>query len=33
MIKNFDESIEINHNPNWPYIPDHSYRILTIGGS
>ena len=33
MIKNFDESIEINHNPNWSYIPDHSYRILTIGGS
>ena len=33
MIKNFDESIEINHNPNWPYIPDHSYRILVIAGS
>ena len=23
----------INHNPNWPYIPDHPYRILIIGGS
>ena len=21
------------HNPNWPEIPDHSYRILTIRGS
>ena len=21
------------HNKNWPYIPDHPYRILTIGGS
>ena len=20
------------HNPNWPQIPDHTYRILTIGG-
>ena len=20
------------HNPNWPYIPDHPYRILIIGG-
>ena len=21
------------HNLNWPYLPDHSYRILIIGGS
>ena len=21
------------HNKKWPYIPDHSYRILIIGGS
>ena len=21
------------HNPNWPQIPDHLYRILVIGGS
>ena len=21
------------HNKNWPYIPDHPYRILKIGGS
>ena len=24
---------ERKHNPNWPYIPDHPYRILIIGGS
>ena len=24
---------KIKHNPNWPYIPDHPYRILIIGGS
>ena len=23
----------IEHNPNWPEIPDHPYRILIIGGS
>ena len=23
----------INHNPNWPYIPDHPYRILIVGSS
>ena len=22
-----------NHNEKWPYIPDHSYRILITGGS
>ena len=33
MMKNYYESVEINHNPNWPYIPDHLYRILNIGGS
>ena len=21
------------HNEEWPYIPDHSYRILIIGGT
>ena len=21
------------HNEKWPYIPDHPYRIITIGGS
>ena len=33
MMKNYDQSVEINHNPNWPYIPNHLYRILIIGGS
>ena len=31
---NFDEYTNenrINHNPNWPYIPDHPYRILVSG--
>ena len=32
-MKNYDQSVEINHNPNWPDIPDHPYRILIIGGS
>ena len=33
---NFDEYTNQNkgkHNPNYPYIPDHPYRILIIGGS
>ena len=32
---NFDDYVKENkteHNKNWPYIPDHPYRILTIGG-
>ena len=29
----YDQSVQINHNLNWPYIPDHPYRILIIGGS
>ena len=33
MMKNYDQSVEINHNLNWSYIPDHPYRILIIGGS
>ena len=33
MMKNYDESVEVNHNPNWPYIPDHPCRILIVGGS
>ena len=32
-MKNYDESVEINHNTNGPYIPDHPYKILIIGGS
>ena len=23
----------IEHNSKWPHIPDHPYRILTVGGS
>ena len=33
---NFDDysnENKINNNPNWPYIPDHPYRILIIRGS
>ena len=33
MMQNYDQPVEINHNLNWPYIPDHPYRILIIGGS
>ena len=32
MMKNYDESVEINHNLNWSYIPDHPCRILIISG-
>ena len=33
---NFDNYVNENKtklNKNWPYIPDHPYRILIIGGS
>ena len=33
---NFDDYVnenKIKHNKNWPYIPDHPYRILITGGS
>ena len=33
---NFDNYVNENkteHNKNWPYIPDHPYTILIIGGS
>ena len=33
MMKNYDQSIEIIHNKNWPYIPGHPNRIFIIGGS
>ena len=32
QIINFDEYVT-KHNNNWPYIPDHPYRILIIEGS
>ena len=30
MIKNYNISVQKNHNLNWPYITDHPYRILII---
>ena len=33
MMKSSDESVEINHNPNWSSVPENPYRILIIGGS
>ena len=33
---NFDDYTnenKIEHNSKWPYIPDHPYRILIVGGS
>ena len=33
---NFDDYVNENKtepNKNWPYVPDHPYRILIIGGS
>ena len=33
---NFDDHENENkteHNLKWPYIPDHSYKILIVGGS
>ena len=35
-MTNFDDVIKEEtkeHNPNWPEIPDHPYRILIIGSS
>ena len=29
-MKNYDQSVEINYNPNWS---DHPHRVLIIGGS
>ena len=31
MMKNYDKLLEINYNPNWPYIHYHPYRILIAG--
>ena len=33
VMKNHDQSVEINYNPNWLYIRDHPSRILIICGS
>ena len=32
MMKNHDQTVKIYHNPSWPYIPDHPFRMLIIGG-
>ena len=35
-MTNFDDYVyenKVKHNKNWPYIPDHPYRILIIGSS
>ena len=33
MMKYYDQSVKINHNTNYPYMPDHPYRTFIIGGS
>ena len=30
MMENYDQLVETDHNLNWPYIPDHPYRILIL---
>ena len=30
---NYANENRTEYNKNWPYIPDHPYRILIIGGS
>ena len=30
---NYTNENKTEHNPKWPYLPDHPYRILTAGGS
>ena len=35
-MMNFDNvtnESKTEHNPKWPYIPDHLYRTLIVGGS
>ena len=32
-IKNYDKSVEINHNSNWPYMLDHPFIKFIIVGS
>ena len=33
MMRNYDKSVEINHNSNWPYIPNYLYKILITATS
>ena len=30
---NYNNENKTEHNPKWPYIPDHPYRIRIVGGS
>ena len=32
-LDNYTNENKIEHNLNWPYIPDHPYRIIIVGGS
>ena len=32
-LDDYTNENKIEHNSKWPYIPDHPYRILTVGGS
>ena len=32
-MRKYEKSVKINNIINWLYIPNHSYRILSIGGS
>ena len=32
-FNNYNNENKKAHNSNWPYIPDHTYRILITGGS
>ena len=32
-LKSITDENNKKHNEKWPYIPDHLYRILIIGGS
>ena len=29
----YDNEKKTEHNKKWTYVPDHPYRILTMGGS
>ena len=33
MMNYYYQSVKINLNPNWPYIPHHPNEVLIIGGS
>ena len=32
-MKDYDESMKVNHKSDWSYITCHSYRILIVGQS